>query len=91
MPEVLLDAASEAPDTVEEDSGDSEVVNHVAGPTMEHVDDDAMRAALEEELAQWFEEGGGVEEGTHRHVGVGYVGGESVNGDGKTGILVARD
>jgi len=58
---------------------------------MEHVDDDAVRAALEEEVAQGLEEGGGVQEGTGRHVCVGYVGGESVNGDGKTGFVVARD
>jgi len=39
-----------------------------------------------------FEESRGVDEGTDsRHVCIGYVDGEGVNGDGKAGFLVAAD
>lgn len=59
---------------------------------MEHVDDNAVGGALQEKQPQRFEESRGVDEGTgSRHVCVGYIGGEGMNGDGKTGLLVMRD
>jgi len=91
MSYVVVDAACEAPIAGEDYSWDPELVNDIAGPAMEHVDNNAIRGALDEELPKRFEEGRGVDEGTGRHVCVGYVGGEGVNGDGKTGLLVALD
>lgn len=89
--DVFLDAAREAPVAGEDHSGDSKFVHDFAGPAVEHVDDDAVGAAFEEELSQRFEESRGVDEGTGGHVRVGYVGGEGVDGDGEAGLLVASD
>lgn len=88
---VFNDTAREAPVAGEDNPRDFELVDDVTGPTMKHVDDYAIGSVLEEEQPQGFEENRGVDHGSSGHVCVGYVGAESVDGDGKTGLLVASD
>lgn len=47
-----MDAAREAAATGEDDSCDSKGIDYLGGPTVEHVDDDAMGWVLEEEQPQ---------------------------------------
>ena len=90
-----MDTAREAPVTGEYNSRDLELINEVTGPTVEHVDDNAIWWVLEEKVSEGFEKGRGIGHGASGHVYVGYVGvfghGESVNGDGDAGMLVSSD
>jgi hypothetical protein len=92
--DVLTDTAREAAVTGEDNSGDSEVVDDISGPTVKHVDDNGIRWVLEEEVPERLTEKRGVDRGTCGHVCVGYyIGllGESVDSDGKGVLLVSSD
>lgn len=91
--EVFADAAREAAAAVEDNPWDSELVDDVSSPVMEHVDDNGIGSEVQEEVPEGLSEEGGVGGRAGGHVGVGDFGvfGEREDGDGTARLLVSRD